>query len=124
MAVRWETDGSWTRACLPLLSRPPAVQLHLRADRRDAGGGVFARRLGFVGASAAAAGHRLHGSAARRPYPPLQSDASQTGRQVAQWAHRKEGPVRITGSPGLQPSGAPDRACVHVHQIVPFRWSI
>lgn len=56
-----------------------------------------------MGASAAAARHRVRGSGARRPHPPLQSEASQTGRGVTKWAHGKEGPVILTGNSGLLP---------------------
>lgn len=69
--------------------RSPAVQLHLCPDGRHAVRGVVAGWPVLLGAAAAAAGHRLHGSAARRPHPPLQSEASQTGCPIAERARRR-----------------------------------
>lgn len=74
--------------------RPPAIQFHLRPDGRHAVWGVLAGWPVLLGAAAAAAGHRVRGPGPRRPDPPLQSEAPQTGRPVIERAdRRKEGPV-------------------------------
>ncbi|KAF6726697.1 Transmembrane protein 41A-A [Oryzias melastigma] len=70
---------------LSCLHWPPALQLYLRPDRRDVIRGVVAGRPFLLGAAAAAAGHRLRGSAARSVDPQLQPQTPQTGRSVSEW---------------------------------------
>lgn len=110
--------------------RSPAVQLHLCPDRRYAVWGVVAGWLVLLGAADAAASHRMHGSGARRPYPPLQSEASQTGRPVVEWAHRrKEGPMICSGNKFVLCFDALRVATLHTNFVhthvkrLPFIWS-
>lgn len=93
-----------TRFVLDPDYRPPAVQLHLRPNGSHALRGVVAGRPVLRAVAAAATSHRMHGSGARRPHPPLQPDPAQTGRAVAKWADLgEESPLIGTQFPPLDP---------------------
>lgn len=114
LGARMETHRSLFLVCF---HRSPAVQLHLRPDRRHAVRSVVAGWPVLVGAAAAAAGHRLRGSAAQCPHPPLQSEAAQTGRTITEWnGHREEEPLICTGKdvvPPVFPCPLPSWVDVH-----------